>query len=285
MIRFRALWISAALVVAVVATTIPTMAFAQTANIIIGSGSAPTDPPTMSPASAVTLDDFYLRGGVVLDWSEETRFTDKDCASISPAALYGCGKGIDGAPRSSLGDFGTMAGFELGVGYVAAPVLRLEAVLQYRPKFFFEGRANFLQTTDRQAVSADLSSLSGVLAAYLDLPGLGPLNPFLGSGGGLARINIDDTRMEFPKTTTIVPGGQRVNFTLMLTAGVATSPWKKMALDLAWRYTDSGAVETGKARGRIVWRDGSRDPLEIDLAETRTNLSGHGLWVSLRYAF
>ena len=91
--------------------------------------------------------------------------------------------------------------------------------------------------------------------------------------------------MAFLKTTTVVPRGERVNFAWMLSAGVSTSLRKRMILGLAWRYTDSGIVETSKAMGRIVWRDGSRDSLEIDLAETRANLSSQGLRISLRYVF
>ena len=274
MIGFRALWPRTALVSAVMAAVIPVMAFAQTGL------------PTMSP------EGFYLVTGVVFDWSEKTRFKDKDCSSASPNALYGCGTGVDGAPLSSLGDFGAMAGFNLGVGYVVVPALRLEAVIQHRPGFSFEGHANFVQpkAADRQTISANLASLSGMLAAYLDLaefglPRLGPFSPFAGGGVGLSRIGIDETRMTFLKTTTVVPRGERVNFAWMLTAGVSTSLRKRMILGLAWRYTDSGIVETGKAKGRIVWRDGSRDPLEINLAETRANLSSQGLRISLRYVF
>ena len=50
--------------------------------------------------------------------------------------------------------------------------------------------------------------------------------------------------MEFPKTTTVVPGGEQVNFAWMLAAGVAKSPGERVTLNLAWRYTDSGTVET-----------------------------------------
>ena len=84
-------------------------------------------------------DDFYLRAGVGLDRSEDTRFKDKSCSSTSPAALYGCGTGNDGAPLSALGDFGRMAGFELGIGRALAPALRLEAVLQPPPRLFLRG--------------------------------------------------------------------------------------------------------------------------------------------------
>lgn len=69
----------------------------------------------------------------------------------------------------------------------------------------------------------------------------------------------------------------------MLTAGAAARVWGKVYVDVCWRYLDAGAVETERAQGRIVWRDGSREPLELDLAETSANLSSHGLRVSLRY--
>ena len=241
-------------------------------------------------SGSVAAEDFYLRTGVGFDRAAETRFTDTDCASLSPAALYGCGQGPDGAPRSSLGDFGTRAGLGLGIGYATAFSTRLEVLMEYRPRFAFAGHANFLESTRQQSVSADLSSLSGLLTAYVDLPGLGlprlgPFNPFIGSGVGVARLEIDDTRMTFPKTTTLVPGARRVNLAWILMTGVATSLSETVTLDLAWRYTDLGDVETGRAKGQVVWRDGSREPLALNLAATRAKLTSHGLQLSLRYAF
>ena len=240
--------------------------------------------------SAVHADDLYLRAGGGLERSAETRFTDQSCSSTSPAALYGCGPGNDGAPKSTLGDFGRMAGLELGIGRAVAPALRLEAVLQHRPSFSFKGRANFVQTTARQSVSADLSSLSGMIAAYVDLPRLGlrqlgPFSPFVGGGAGVSRIEIGETRMEFPRTATIVPGGRRIGFARMLAAGVGIALTESVVVDLAYRYTNSGTAKTGRGTGRIIWHDGSRGPLELDLAETRATLSGQGLWISVRYRF
>ena len=65
--------------------------------------------------------DVYLRAGLDLSRPADTHFTDADCASLVPAALYGCGAGDDGAPLRSVGDVGTVAGVELGLGYAAAP--------------------------------------------------------------------------------------------------------------------------------------------------------------------
>ena len=330
MIRFRASWLRSAVSSAVVAAASLPVAFSPVADaetssptvvspasargaetraagagasIASASGqSEPLVPPATTTGAEAPMafapSGFYLRAGFALDWSKETQFKDKAGACVSPTHLYLPRQGVcnrlgnDGAPLSSVGDFGAIAGFEVGAGYAAAPFLRLEGAVQYRPSYSFRGRSNFLDVPleHRQAVSAEVSSLSAMLGVYLDLLGLGrprvgPFSPFVGGGIGLSRIDIDETRMQLPKTTTIVPGGRRVNLAWMLTAGVAKSLGERMTLDLAWRFTDSGTVETGRGKGRVVWRDGSREPLTFDLAETRADLTSHGLHVSIRYAF
>ena len=243
------------------------------------------------PAPAFTQT--YVRGGVLIDRGEDTRFTDKDCGSQSPAALYGCGMGIDGEVLSSAGDFGVIPGLEVGLGYILHPTLRVEAAIQYRPNFSFDGNSNFrgLELTERRDVSAELSSLSGMLAAYVDIFELlllqfaTPIGPFIGVGAGLSRIDIEETRMNFPRTSTIVPGGNHLNLSWMLTAGVAISLRGRMTVDVAWRYTDHGAIETSRGEGQVVWRFESREPLQLDLGGTRGHLRSHGLNVSLRYTF
>ncbi|MCY4431511.1 MAG: outer membrane beta-barrel protein, partial [Rhodospirillales bacterium] len=234
--------------------------------------------------------DTYLRAGVAAERLEQAVFMDRDCASTAPAALYGCGRGGDGAPLRSVGRFGTAGAVELGIGRVASPAVRLEAVAEYRPRVAFEGRANFLEPGRRQSVAADLSSLSAMAAVYVDLPGLGapkvgPFSPFVGVGAGVARIRVGETRMRFPRTTTVVPGGARTGAAWMVTAGVSMALGDRTTLDVAWRYTDLGEVRTGRGEGRVIWRDGSRDPLLLDLAPTRAKLRSRGLRLSLRHAF
>ena len=265
-------------------------ATAALASILVCVAAAGSDAGNTSEQAARVSSKLYLRAGASLDWSSDTRFMDRNCSSTSPAALYGCGDGPDGAPYQSRGDFGNMLGLELGLGYRASPLLRLEAGLAFRPSFSFEGHANFLDRDRRQEVSVDASSASAMLSAYLDLPELGvprvgPFSPFVGGGIGVSRIATGETHMEFPATRTIVPGGRRTDFAWMLAAGLAMSAGERTTLEIAWRYTDHGTVETGRGAGRVVWRDGSRDPLPLDLDETRADLTRHGLNVSVRYAF
>ena len=115
---------------------------------------------SLAPGVAVA-GDYYLRGGVGLDRPGEAVFTDTDCSSTSPAALYGCGTGGEGAPYRAAGNFGTVPAVELGLGY-ATGAIRFEVLVEYRPHYTFEGRANFLAPERRQDVSAKLSSVTEV---------------------------------------------------------------------------------------------------------------------------
>lgn len=90
--------------------------------------------------------------------------------------------------------------------------------------------------------------------------------------------------MTLPATTT-VPGGSRTGTGWMVTAGLAMAAGEHATLDLAWRYTDLGKVRTARGPGRVVWRDGSREPRPLDLAPTEARPRGHGVRLSLRYAF
>ena len=191
----------------------------------------------MIPGVAGT-DDFCLRAEIGLDRTAGTTFTVGDCSSMSPAALYGCGKGGDGAPYRSVGDFETAAALEDGLGYAAIPAVRLEALLEYRPRFTFEGRAIFLEPGRRQFVAANLLSLSGKLAAYVNLPAfglprLGPFAPFMGAGVGAVRIGVGETHTTHPRTATIVPGARRNDFAWMAAAGVTAALDERTMLDLA----------------------------------------------------
>lgn len=284
--RWRTTGIRTAIILASVMATMDIEPAVAQATVISGGDAARQAAATAEASEyAEQQNSFYLRVGASLDLSSKTRFGDRDCSSSSPAALYGCGRGDDGIARGTLGDFGMAGGAEVGLGYVATPGLRLESSIAYHPRFAFEGTANFLQTDALQAVSADLWSASGMVAAYLDLAAYGPFRMFAGTGAGLHYVDITEFLMTFPRTQTIVPDGRQVDFAVMLTAGLATSLSDKITLDLAWRYADWGIVETGRATGQVVWKDGSREPLELDLAETWAMLKGQGFSASLRYAF
>ena len=170
------------------------------------------------------------------------------------------------------------------------PACDLKPPVNFRPSFSFEGRHNY-NLRDPRTVSADATSLSGMLSAYLDLSHLGVsrlgrFSPFVGAGVGISRIELDDMRVDFPITFVMLPGGSRTNFTWMLTAGLATPLGERTTLDLAWRHTDAGTVETGRGTGRTICRsEGCNLASDYHVPETRADLKSHGLHLSLRYAF
>ena len=168
--------------------------------------------------------------------------------------------------------------------------MRFELLVEYRPHFAFRGRANFLAPGTREEVRAKLSSVSGMLAGFVDLAGMGepkpgPFAPFVGAGVGVVHTRIGKTTMTFPATTTTVPGGSRTGLAWMVTAGLVMAVGERAILDLAWRYTDLGKVLTDRGPGKVVWRDGSRESRPLDLAPTEARLRGHGVRLSLRYGF
>lgn len=234
----------------------------------------------------VVANEKFLRVG--LDLMEGATFKDSDCASTSPAALYGCGTGPDGAPYRSVGDFGVVPAVEFGLVHTDG-AKRFEILIEYRPRYKFDGRANFLASHRHQEMSARLSTISGMLAGYVDLtdgvPNTHSSIPFIGIGIGLAHTRIGKSTLDFPATYTTVPGGSHTDLAWMATAGISTELNEHAALEFAWRYTDLGEVRTGRGMGSVTWRDGSQGPNPLNLAPTRARLAGQGVRISLRYSF
>ncbi|HEX2257083.1 MAG TPA: outer membrane beta-barrel protein [Afifellaceae bacterium] len=233
----------------------------------------------------------YLRAGVGADWSEDARFRDRNCGATQPPALFGCGLGQDGRPLGAYGDFGVSPSLEAGIGYRLLPALRGEAQLIYHPDFDYSGTANFLGVTGPQPVTAELETLSALLAGYLDLarlgvPSVGPVEPYIGGGIGLSRHSISSVIYRFPElganAATIVRGGTNTSFSFMLTGGAALPLSDRVTLDVGYRYLDLGKVRTEAGPARIVRRTFDRT---LDIAGTETSLTSHGISASLRVGF
>ena len=237
--------------------------------------------------------DSYVRGSVLFDRPKDTGFLDDDCSTADDR--YACETGIDG-------DFETMTGFELGLGYAAMPALRLEAALQYRPEFSFKGQTDLslpqFGLTATRDFASELTVWSAMLAAYLDIPipGFGllrhtPLSPFVGAGGGVSRIDVGDadfggSQLGSQVDRLILPGDHQFSFSWMLSVGIAVS-LANWTVDVAWRYTDLGGVEsaTGIAEDACRLLGCNLPDIDLPLASTLGELRSHGLILSLRYAF
>ena len=218
----------------------------------------------MSTESAAA-EDLYLRAGIGLDRPAETEFRDANCEIEAPVPLYGCGRGPDGAPYRSVGHFGTVTGFEAGLGSASS---RRPSGSKLSSNTAHASRSRGAPTSSRRSEGNRCPSTSRSCPQWVaDLRG--PAGAGLARGWarsslswepglGAARIETDETRMMFPATTTLVPGTRRTGFAWMVTAGIATALSKRTTLDIAWRYTDLGAAETDTGGGRVVWRDGEQ---------------------------
>jgi len=240
-----------------------------------------------APAGA---SDWYLRGGVGFEWSLAADFSDRDAAAKNPPALFGEGPGSDGRQIGAYGDFGRFPSVEAAVGRQLLPWLRAEFALAWRPDMSYRGQANFRGVAGEQPVSASADSLSGTANLYLDIAGLpgvdlGRFRPYVGSGVGTAHNRLQEMTYSFPGNAgahkiTITPSGSRTDIAFMATLGTGIVLSKRIILDIAYRYTDLGQVQTDAGRAYL-----NNIPAGIDIAETRAPLRSQGLFAGIRYLF
>jgi len=230
---------------------------------------------------------FYGRLGIGVDWPEGSRYRDANCASTATLALYGCGNGNDGRPLGADGHFDATPVLDTGVGYRINSWLRAEALLSWRPDMDFSGQSNFLGAAgSNQPVSGTVSSLAGFGVGYVDLPRMGNVRPFLGAGLGVARNRMGAMNYGFPNlsatATTTTPSGSNTDLAYLLTAGFSVPLGDRFDLDLAYRFTDLGQLQTDAGPATVVRSSGTRS---IDIGSTKANLQSHGVMLSLRYRF
>ncbi len=240
-----------------------------------------------APASSMAKDP-YLKFGIGLDRPSKTYFHDEDCRAIGGDLLYGCTPGNDGFPvKRSLGDFGNIPVLEIGIGLPSGST-RLEFLLEYRPKFDFEGRSTW-NTSIQEATARNISSLTGMVVGYIDLnhksaSDEGKVVPFIGAGIGVTRNKMNDFQIRFKNTTTTIPGTNKTNKAWMLTTGIGYKIDNKTTLDLAWQYTDLGSLYTDKGLGRVNSNTTGDIISPLTQLPTVARLKGHGFRLSLRIA-
>ena len=228
----------------------------------------------------------YLRFGVGGDGSVPATFRDSTCQSVQPPALFGCGAGRNGEPLGASGAFGSGVVLDAGLGYRFNRWLRVEGLFSYRPAYEYNGQANFIQSAPPQPVYANLSSVAAFGVGYIDLPNVSTVQPFIGAGLGAARNRISAVTYGFPAlapdASTTISGGATTGLAWLLTAGVAIPLNEQLTLDLAYRYTDLGTVQTDAGSATIVRPAGTKT---LDIAGTQSSLQTHGAMLTLRYAF
>ena len=236
---------------------------------------------------------WYVRGTIGYEKSLAADFSDTDCASANPAALFGCANGINGKAIGAYGDFGRFPLAEVAVGRQFLPWLRADLSLAYRFQMTYDGNANFIPPTvgANQPVSADANSISGMANVFIDINGLLPekklwrFQPYVGGGVGISYNRIDRMTFLFPENTgkhkiSITPAGDRKDFAFMLAVGTGIILTEHLSLDIAYRYFDLGRVETDPG---LMYMDTRPAGIAVNGIESR--LRTHGPAVGLRYQF
>ena len=242
----------------------------------------------ISPADSLATQ-WYIRGGAGFDWSTDANFHDEDCSSKNPAALFGCGPGIDGRSLGAYGDFGDFAVFEVAAGLHLLDCLRTDMSIMFSPGITYTGEANFLDVPGEQPVSADAYAWTGMVNLFVEIADLlhintGNFEPYVGGGVGLSYNHIGRMTYRFPGLTrhkiSITPSGSHTDFAYMLTAGTGIQLSKKILVDVSYRYSDLGRVETDRGN---MYMDSL--PEGIEIAGTSAPLRTHGVMLGLRYLF
>ena len=225
--------------------------------------------------------------------SRDSQFSDSNCSSEDPAALFGCARGNDNKKIGAYGDFGNSTVLDLGVGYRWNEWLRSELSIAYRPGFEFDGTSNFNQiSTDfRQTVAADLNSLSGLLITLVEpLTLMGcktwPLEPIITAGMGFARNSIDSMVYTFPSTTTITPSGRHFDFAWTVGAGLSYVLSANINVELLYRYVHLGEVRTD-ADTMTILQNSTQSVINdsITIAETKADLDSNEVLLSVVWYF
>jgi opacity protein-like surface antigen len=236
---------------------------------------------------------FYTKAGLGGSFSRDTAFADKDCQSISPAALFGCGPGNDGSSLGADGDFGNSILVEFGGGYQAYQWLRAEILLAYRPDFSFSGSSNFRQINPsyKQRVTGDASSFSGSFNVIFDVAsvmGLSKqkLHPLLLGGIGFSHNRTESMNYHFPTTVTQTPSGSTTEFSWNVGAGVAYDYTESISFECIYRYSDLGTIQTDADTMVITSRsDNSIISDSIVIGKTHADFTAHELLFSVIWYF
>ena len=252
-------------------------------------------PPVESKAARTVP---YLSMGLAIVRPEDARFVDGD--DSGQAALYGSTDLFDaGAVDSGLQ-------LDLAAGVRFRSGLRMQ--LEFGPPraFDWRGNTNYRNGGKHQPSEANLDAWRLVLVGLYDFPGWTfgsgrAARPYLGAGAGVTGYTVSGYVQQFPDPDdptrylrrgpggeipfTTVPDGTGRTFTWTLTAGVTVPVRESVGLDLSYRFTDMGKVETDAADVTIArYRaDGSRREILVPINATAVDHRTHTLAMGLRF--
>ncbi|MGE0450463.1 MAG: outer membrane protein [Vicinamibacterales bacterium] len=242
-----------------------------------------------NPAAAQPPSRYYVAAAGGVERSRDTRLVDAACDGPD-ILFFGCQAGTDGQQLGAAGDFGGSPVLELGVGVRLLRQLRAEVAVANAVGYSLEANANFLGAGSQQPATAEMSRLAVMARAIVDLTPLyvWRLEPFVGVGAGVSRQRLSGVTYEFPElssqpSTTATQGGRWRGAAWDGSAGVALRVTPRARIDVTYRYTDAGHVETDPGTIEVV--RGSRTLVIDGVGGTRAALTSHAVLIGIRGTF
>jgi outer membrane protein OmpA-like peptidoglycan-associated protein len=164
---------------------------------------------------------------------------------------------ITGPQTSTKADLENFVGGMVNLGYAYPNNLRSEIELGYRQ--------NDVESVGTSGGSGDYSTFNGMINLYYDIPGLGRWTPYLGAGGGMARLELDGVA---PVNGSTLSDDDWV-WAYQGIAGVGYQLTNNLGLFADYRYLDTTEGNFTTAGGR----------------ELGTDYTEHRVMVGLRWFF
>ena len=181
-------------------------------------------------------------------------------------------------------DIKSSALYGFGIGIEHSRWLRFDVTGEYRGKQLFLAQDSYQYAGGCPAncgtneYTADLESWLGLFNAYIDLGTFRGLTPYIGAGIGVAGIDVQGFKdVNVPQNSVFYGDRDKysTNFAWALYAGVSYDVTPQFTVDLGYRYTDLGTVETGRATAY----DGSDSYSGLQIQD----IVSHDLLLSARY--
>lgn len=262
-----------ALLGAAVSAAILSVSFAPAQAADLGYGSIKDIPPP--PPTGRT---WYLKGTIGMKNPE-------------PGSIWTDGTGVGDGYDSGIftvhhADIKSSALYGFGIGIEHSRWLRFDITGEYRGKQLFVAQDSYNNglgcgnpaNCGTNEYTADLVSWLGLVNVYIDLTTWRGITPYVGGGVGISSIDVQGFKDVNVPAASVFYGDadhSSTNFAWALYAGLSYDVTDQLTLDFAYRYTDLGDAETGRATAYDG--SGSYNGLEI------RDITSHDLLLSARY--
>lgn len=183
--------------------------------------------------------------------------------------------------------------FGVGIGYQFNSWLRFDMTAEYRGDALFvaqdrfpggngtfdrgsnEFEGTFLPGTNEY--TADIESWLGLFNAYVDLPTVLCVTPYVGAGIGMSSISVLGLKdVNVPNDSVFYAADHtETNFAWAVYGGLAYDVNQSVTLDLSYRYADLGDARSGTVRAF----DGSSSYASVDIDD----ITSHDVMLGVRW--